>query len=445
MRKRYINTLVALALLGALYGGFTYWEKRKASEPAKSDSSTSSEKIFSVDAKHVQSLAIKPREGEPITCRREGENWSIAAAKKLPADQSAIDSLLSSLTGATIDQVVDPKPANVKDFGLDSPLMTLDVTTDAKPEKFTLLVGDETPTSGGVYAQVAGNPRVFTLSSYLKSSFDKKLFDLRDKRIVSIPAGQVNRLEVQSKSHRWTLAKNPQGIWDMVLPPAVRADRFTAEGTVSRLENGRMQSIVAEDKKNLGKYGFGVPEVTIRVSGAGVTQTLTLGKKEDSTYYAMNSALDPVFTLDSSFLTDFQKDPGDLRAKDLFTFSTFEVMRLEVEAPSGKRTFEKQPQNKWKQTAPAPKDVPTDKVEALLNRLRDLRAESFPPGEKLEPFGLAKPAYTFKAHFGDKNETEIVQASQVGEHVFARRPTDVLVSEVAKTALEDIAKALKEL
>jgi hypothetical protein len=443
--KRYLNTIIAIAVLGALYGGFTYWDKRKSSEPAKSESSTTSEKVFSVDASHVQSLTIRPRSGDAVVCRREGATWTITEPKKLAADQSAVTSLLTSLTGATIDQVVDPKPASLKDFGLETPSLTLEVTTNAKPDKVTLLLGDDTPTSGGVYAQVAGNPRVLTLPSFLKSSLDKKVFDLRDKRILTMAAGQVNRIEVVGKTKRWTLAKNPEGIWDLILPPAVRADRFAAEGIASRLENGTMQSVAAEDKKSMGKYGFGAPEVTINVSGAGAAQTLTLGKKEDARYYAMNSALDPVFTLDSSFLADFRKDPADLRAKDLFTFSAFDVKHLEITTPSGTRTFDKQPQNKWKQTAPAAKDVPADKVEALLGKLRDLRADSFPPGERLDQYGLTKPAYRFKAQFGDKNETESVEAAKVGDHVYARRSTDILASELAKTALDDIEKALKEL
>jgi hypothetical protein len=445
MKKKYLNTLIAAALLAALYGGFTYWEKRKPSDTAKKDSESSSEKLFTVETKNVRAVAIKPREGDAVTCRREGENWMIEEPKELHADKSAIEALLTSLVGASIDQVVDPKPASLTDYGLDAPAMTLEVTTSAKPEKFTLVLGDDTPTGGSVYAQVAGNPRVFTLASYLKSSFDKKVFDLRDKRILSIPSGQVNRVEVTAKSNRWTLAKNPQGIWDLVLPPAVRADRFAAEGIVSRLESGTMQSVVAEDKKNIGRYGFGSPELSIRVSGAGVTQTLTLGKKEDSRYYAMNSALEPVFTLEAFFLNDFEKSASDLRSKDLFTFSTFEVKRLEVETPGGTRTFERQPQNKWKQTAPAAKEVATDKVEALLNKLRDLRAESFPASEKLDQYGLTKAAYRFKVDFGDKNETESVEAAKVSEHSYARRTTDVLPSEITKTALDEVEKALKEL
>jgi len=116
-----------------------------------------------------------------------------------------------------------------------------------------------------------------------------------------------------------------------------------------------------------------------------------------------------------------------------------------VQTPAGSRVFERQLQNKWKQTAPAAKDIPTDKLETLLNNLRDLRADSFPTGQNLETYGLRKPTYRFKAQFGEKNETELVEVAQVGDHVYARRPTDPVACEVSKTALEVVDKALKDL
>jgi hypothetical protein len=443
--RRYLPTLIAIALLAALVGGALYWEKRKESQPPKPESGASAEKLFPVEAKSVQSFTVRNASGETITCQREGEGWVITSPRKLAADSATIDSMLTSLTGTSVDQIVDPQPAALDVFGLTTPEVVFEVTTNAKPEKFNLSLGDETPTGGGLYALVEGSPRVITVASHLKSTLGKSLFDLRDKRIVTIPSGQINRIEVSSRSARWTLVKNPQGIWDLLLPPAVRADRFTAEGIVSRLESGRMQSVEAEDKKGLGKFGLNAPEATVRVTGGGMTQTLVLGQKEDGHYHAMNSALDPVFTVDGSFMTDYEKKAEDLRAKDLFTFSTFEVKRLDVTTPAGARTFEKQAGNKWKQTAPAAKDVPTEKVEALLDKLRDLRAESFPPGEKLDAFGLSKPPYRFKALFGDPNETEEVEAAKSGEHCYARRTTDILASEIAKTALDELEKALKEL
>ncbi len=449
MRTKYLNTLVAVAILASLWGGFTYYDKRKSREPSKTESKPE-EKVLNVESSHVRSFTLKPRNGEPFVCQREGGTWAIVEPRKLPADQSNVSSFLNNLTTATVDEVVDPHASNLKDFGLDPPVTTVEISTDTKPERFTLLLGDETPTSGGLYAQVAGNPRVVMLASYMKSSLEKNLFDLRDKRAVSLDADQIQRIEVQSKGKRWNLAKKPEGIWDLVLPPPVRADRFSVEGLVNQLRNLSMLSVVAEDKKKSGRYGFESPTLTVRLSSPGGSQSLVLGekgkKKHSDRYYAMNLALEPVFTLNSSFLTEFQKNPADLRDKDLFSFSTFEAKHLEVQTPKGRRVFEQQ-KDKWKQTSPAVKDEATDKVEALLNDLRNLRADLFPKdhAENLSAFGLTKPAYRFQVQFGEKSQTETVEVAKVGDHIYARRSTDPLPCELPKTALDTIDKALSEL
>ena len=58
--------------------------------------------------------------------------------------------------------------------------------------------------------------------------------------------------------------------------------------------------------------------------------------------------------MNSDFLTQFQKDPADLRAKDLFSVQTLDVTHLDVQTPKGHWTFEKQ-KDKWKELAPATK------------------------------------------------------------------------------------------
>jgi hypothetical protein len=443
--KRYLHTLIALALLAGTWAAFNYYDKRKSSEKPKTET-TQEEKIFSVEAQHIQSITFKPRESEAFTCRREAGKWTITEPRHLVADQGALSGFLNSLTTATVEEVVDPHPTSLKDYGLDPPGSTLELTTDAQPQSFTLLLGDNTPTSGGIYAQASGNPRIFTLASYLKSSLEKSLFDLRDHRALTLEADQLQKVGVQYKGRQWTLEKNPEGVWDLVLPPPVRADRFTVDGLISQLRGLTMQTIAAEDKKQGGDYGFGSPELRVQLTGSDGTQMIVVGKKdkEGARHFALNSALDPVFTLNSEFLTQFKRDQSDLREKDLFSFLSFDVKRVEVETPKGHWVFERQ-QNQWKQTTPSAKNINSDKLDTFLTRLRDLRADSFPKGSDLAQYGLVKPAYRFSVQSGEKNSTEIVEAAKAGDHVYARRSTDPLPSELTKNALDDIEKALGEL
>ncbi len=443
MKRKFLNTLVAMGVLAALWGGLALHDWRKGHAKPKTESK-SEEKVLSLDSNHIQSFTLKPRSGDPVGCRREGGSWTIVEPRKLPADQSGVSAFLSSLTGAAVDRVVEERPSNLKDFGLDPPGVTVEVSTDAKPQQFKLLLGDETPTGDGVYAQLGGNPRVVTLATYLKSSLQKNLFDLRDKRAVTLDVDRLQRIEVEAKGKHWTLAKNPEGVWDLVLPPPVRADRFGVDGILSQLRSASMQAVAAEEKKNASKYGFDSPALTVKLTAPTGSQKLVLGKKDGERYDAMNYALDPIFTLNADFFTQFQKDPADLRDKDLFAFSSFEVKRVEVETPKGRRVFEQQ-KDKWKQTVPSAKDENSEKMDNLLNSLRELRATSFPKGRDLASFGLTKPAYKFQVQFGEKNQTEVAEAAKVGERVYARRSNDPLPCELSKTALDSVEKALGEL
>lgn len=446
--RKYLHTLVALLLLAALWGGFYFYGKRKAKEaPAKE---SKEEKIFPMDPGEIQSFTLKPRDGDAFTCARGGSGgWAIVEPEKLPADQSAIGSFLSTLASATVDQTVSPSAdgQDLKQFGLDDPQAALKVETNSKPGKFTLLLGDDTPTRDGVYAQVGGNPRVVTLASYLKSSLEKKLFDLRDKRAVTLDLDQLKKIKVFSKTTGYTLVKNPEGIWDLALPPSVRADPFTVDGLVNQLRNLSMRSVVLEKKADTAKFGLRSPTLTVELTGAAATQSLVLGRKDEEkggNFYAVNSELDPIFTLDSSLAGEFEKQSSDLRDKDLFSFSQFDAKRIEVTTPAGHRVFELEGKD-WKQTAPSPKDEPRGKMDDLVSDLRDLRAESFPKSLDLARAGLTQPAYRFNVQFGDKNLTEDVEVSKVKDHFYARRSTDPLPSELTPSALGNIETALKSL
>ncbi|MGA2075975.1 MAG: DUF4340 domain-containing protein [Terriglobia bacterium] len=446
MKRKYINTLIALVILAALWGAFTYYNRRQGREASKIEPSKE-EKLFTLDSKHITAITFRPRSGDAVTCEHAGGAWAIVEPKKLSADQGTLSTVLNNLTTATVDEVVEPHASDVKQFGLDPAAYSIEVSTDANPPKFTLLLGDDTPTSSGLYAQVAGNPRVVTVASYLKSNLEKTLFDLRDRRALTVEADQLRKMEVESKGKKYTLEKNPEGVWDLVLPPSVRADRFAVDGLLNQLRGLSMQSIAAEDKKSQATYGLSSPELRLELTGPSGAQTLLLGKKdkEGDRYFAVNSALPPVFTLNSSFLTDFQKDPADFRSKDLFTYSSFDVKHVEITSPKGHSVFEQQKDNQWKQTEGGSKTVPSAKMDTLLSRLRDLRVTTFPKSSDPASLGLNKPSYQFKVRFGDKNQTETLEISKVGDHVYARLSTDPLPCEVAKSAFDDMEKALNDL
>lgn len=446
MKNPYLKTLIAALVLAAVWGGFVLYGRHKKHEPPKK--SKSQEKILPLKEAQITSLTLE-RPGAPaLVCRRDKGQWAIAKPLPLPADQTSVSALVSSLTGATVQEVIAPHPKDLKPYGLDMPSETVEVTSDAKPQNFALRLGDETPTGGGVYAQVEGKPQVVKLEASLRDSLEKSLFDLRDKRAVTLTRAEIQRVDVSGEGVSYTLLKNPEGVWDLDLPPTVRADRFSVGNLISTLRDLKMKSVVAENKRREAAFGLSSPAFTIALSGPGASQILQFGRKEKAPggdrYYAINTQLAPIFTVDSSLLSQFKKKPGDLRAKDLFTFSVLDVQHVDLKTPQGHRVFVQQ-KGKWKQTIPSAVSEDSSKMQDLLYALSDLRADSFPKGLSVAKAGLNKPAYTFTVGVGDKGQPQTVEISKVKAHLYARRAADPLPCELPKNALKDFEKSLKAL
>lgn len=444
MNKKYLQTLIALAILAGLWGVFTYVGRKK--KPTKSKT-PASQKIFPVKRDQIVSFTLSPNKGKVIACEFKDKAWQITKPEKLPTDKTTIDGFLNSLTSAAPKEIISNHPTNLKEFGLDPPHTTIEVKTKTHAKEFTLRLGSSTPTANGVYAQVGGQQRVITLASYVKDALEKSLFDFRNKKVVTLAQDNIQRIDVTSKKGSYQLVKNTDGIWDLMLPPPVRADRFTVEGLVDELGSASMHSIVEEHKAHLGRYGFSNPTMTIHVRGADGAQTVVVGKKDGSNYYAMNTAEAPVFTVGNDFLSQFQKKPSDIRSKDLFTFSTFEANKVTVIGPKVHRVFVQHKNSKWEQTEPASMVISASKMQTLLQDLTGLNASSFPKAHPtdLAAYGLAKPQYTFHVVYGSHNKTQTVEISEVHGHVYARRSTDLVPSELPKDSISKLQKDLKAL
>ncbi|HUY13148.1 MAG TPA: DUF4340 domain-containing protein [Terriglobia bacterium] len=444
MNRTYLKTLGAIVIFAALFVTLTHWDqwhkkKAKSSTPA-------SQLIAPLKTSEITSFTLTPQNGKPITCQRQGKHWVIVAPSNIAASQEKVRNFLQSLATTEVSEVVDPHPASVKDFGLDPAAETIDVASTGKPQKFTLLLGDMTPTGEGVYAQVAGNPQVVELPETAHSALVQTLFDLRDTHVVTLPADQLQKIQAEAGPNSYTLTKNPEGVWELDLPPAVRAGSYSIETMVDKLRTANMSAVVSEDKKNDAQDGFEKPALRLTLTGSGGTQIVVLGKKDGDVYDAMNSGLDPVFTVTQDFLTLFQKSPDELREKKLWSWETYDVKHVDIQTPKDRYVFDKQ-NGQWKETSPQSKAVDAGKMETFLSDLNDLRAESFPkakPGD-FTPFGLDKAGYSIKVTFGDKNQTETVNLAQANGSLYARRSDDVLPSEISQKTLDSIVKSLGNL
>src|SRR6185436_1776496 len=112
--------LVAVGLLAVL-GGVVWWSNKR--EAAASKGGDASTKILSIPDDQFEGVRIKKLTGEVIDLRRDGGKWQIVAPKKLPADQDAVSTVVTSLATLNADKVLEENATDLKPYGLDVPTL----------------------------------------------------------------------------------------------------------------------------------------------------------------------------------------------------------------------------------------------------------------------------------------------------------------------------------
>ncbi len=305
--------IVAVVILAGL-GGVLYWSQhRKPSEETAATPASAAPVILKVNAADVTQIAIKQKQSDPVTVQKADANkWRITEPKPYRADQEAVASMLSTLSGLSADRVVEDKTSDRKQYGLDPAAVELDITGKSQGTR-QLLLGDDTPTGGDVYAALAGDPRVFTISSYNKTSLAKTLNDLRDKSLLTVSPEKVSRLELLRKGQEIEFDRTKDG-WQILKPRSSPADSSAVNDLVRSLTSATMQLSATPTTDPAVEFAKATPVATAKLTGDTGLQTLEVRKNKED-YYAKSSVVDGVFKVDSSLGTALDKKVDDFQKK----------------------------------------------------------------------------------------------------------------------------------
>src|SRR3989449_9379870 len=246
---KFSGFIVAIVVLAAL-GGALYWSNHHMPSETTRASAETPPKILTLNEADINKIDIKKKGGEEVTLTKDnGGNWKVIAPKPLGADQSAVSSMLSSLSSLNSDRLVEEKASNFNQYGLSEPTLQIGVT-EKNSKTHQLLVGDDTPTNNGAYVRVEGDPRVFTLAAYNKTTLDKSLNDLRDKRLLTLESDKISRIELTANKQIIEFGRNKDQ-WQILRPKPLRADSAQVDELLRKLTDAKMESGSETDSKKL--------------------------------------------------------------------------------------------------------------------------------------------------------------------------------------------------
>lgn len=444
------KTYVFLAVAAGL-GAYIYFVESK--KEAKPDTKPK-EKVLTLDKAKVKELTLAGAGKDEIKLVKDGSSWRLTAPTAAPADSQESESVLSSLEGLEMDEVVTETPGKLSDFGLDPPKSRVAVTQTGGPAQ-EVLFGNKTPDEGSVYAKQPSKPRVFTVPAYSAAVFDKKPFDLRDRDVLHVNRDAVRKLEVTGPDGGYALARDERGEWAFTAPLATRAGRWSVDGLLGNLETLRMESVAAEDAADPKPYGLDKPVRIVRLGLAdGNTKTLDIGAATgEKKHYAREGGRGLVAVVPDTILDTLAKGKDDLRAKRLLEVSSFDVEGFEVESGGARKTYARTSSkdkdgvdtSKWKRTKPDAKDLDTTKVQDALFLVGGVDVQEFvdkPAGA--DTYGLDHPAVKVTIREKDKPETSFEVGEKAGTY-YARRAGDQAVLKLDPAKAADLVKKFNEL
>lgn len=427
-----IRGLLIATVVFAVLAGVLYWsDHRKSSAEAAKPTGDTAPAILKLDENSISKLELKKKDAPAIELAKNGSDWKIIEPKPYSADQSAVSSMLSTVSSLNSERLVDDKSSDLQRYGLAQPSFELEVTQkDNKTQR--LLLGDDTPAGNAIYAALAGDPRVFTIAGYQKNSIAKGLNDLRDKRLLTMNADKVSRVEIAGKNGDIEFGRDKDE-WQILRPKPMRADSYAVGDLVSKLTDARMDLSSSENaaKESDSVFAHGTPVATVKATSDSGTQELQLRKNKD-TYYAKSNVVEGAYKVSNDLGSAVDKKVDDFRNKKLFDFGYSDPNKIEIHSGSKAYSLLRGGQDWWDNG----KKMDEESVQAVISDLRNLAADKFVDG------GFTSPEIEATVTSNDGKRMEKVLISKSGSNYIAKRENDSTLYQLTAASVDELQKAL---
>jgi len=352
------TTLIVLLCAIALGAGVYYFDWKKGSEK-KPDEDTS-KPAFSLQASDIVSFTIthpSQADDKPLKFEKQSGSWRITQPIATDADQPTASGIVDQLAGARISQTEPGTADRRKAFGLDPPQTTIDFRL-ANGAKHSVQLGNQDFSNENVYAVIDGGQSVALLPQLLSTSAGKSLDDMRDRSVLHSTPDQAASIELKNASGTLTLSKGKDNKWKFANPAGVLAGREAVDSLLQAVSNAKMLSVASEAPENLAKYGLASPSVTFSVTDPkGAKQTLAIGKKDGTIYFARDLSRPMVFRIEADVETKLSQKFGDLRDKQVLHADMDSIQRIQIQDAAGSVAIARKPGDAFEWVF----DVPADR------------------------------------------------------------------------------------
>jgi hypothetical protein len=263
-------------------------------------------------------------------------------------------------------------------------------------------------------------------------------------KLVTAATDDVTAITLTFPDRELALRKQ-DGAWRLTAPIEAPADDAAVKSLLGTLSGAEIQRSLDELPADLAAFGLDHPSPVVRLATAkGDLPSIAIGKNAavGGKTYARIGDEPKVRLIASTIRFALDKQPKDLRDKQLLTFKDDDVTRIDI-APSGGPpvTLVRKEKDAW---LLEPGAQPTDitEIRSYLSSLRSARAIDFPDDPK--DTGLDKPRLTVTVAVGSGPAQTLLIGNDITEgsqkQVFAKRGDQATVVTLGDWSFRTLGK-----
>lgn len=437
------NTLILLVIF-IILGAYVYFveiKKHRKDEQVEKES----KKVFTLVKDSINTLIFKNLNQE-FSLKKEQNEWKITYPLETGADNSTINAMLTSLINAEKDKIFNVMPHDLFQFGLDNRSTVIHVSATTG-DSDSIRIGDDAPVGSYVFAYKKDST-VFTINRSVKNSFNKKLFDIRDRKLLHFSRTDVRYLSLIRESGKIEFEKSEGSDW--IIPSINRpADNSKVSSILSKLENNKAKAFVDEQGTQLKKYGLQRPtyQVELLLGPEKGQKRLFISNKLNGKYYAKDEIRKPIFEIDSALVKDMNQKLTDFRSKDFASFARNDVNRIVVQYSDTLFTCLKDSANSWYLDDSTRQMVKSSEITSFFSRLDYTNISDFVKDGNfnVKSYGLDKPSLKLSLYKDNELLIEATLGNEKENKIYAMTNQINSVYLIPNSKLEDLKLKLDKI
>jgi len=408
------------------------------------------ESVTEVSAFEIQTPGLVP-----MAISKKDGAWQIASPVSMAADAATAQQFLQKCSDLAIQNFYSEKKENPASLGLDADALRI-----VFPDGQTIILGNALDeTLSRIFAKRGEEDPIFIISGDILENLRGGYLAFRNRRIFQFDRDKVTEIALTRSDGLYTCRPTVKDHWQIASPFTAEADQSNLTRITWDLSTLRAQAFVVElaSKPPLARYGLDKPQIKVRahftpddkaaVPAANMEYSLSLGKKaSNGVYYAMADNVDAIFTVAASVYKNLNAEIQDTL---VFDYNDEAVTGLVIQAANKttlRLTYKLNNAGlmEWQQLAPARKFVDEDLVQALLDKLDNLKVAKYAQREPSSYLGYGLENLKLTVIEGAKQRVFHL-GNKAGDMFYIRNASDLKIGLIPRETVYTILLAASKL